>query len=94
MSQLTICITIFIVSLVLYAINKWPMGVVGLLTILAISITGCLPAKDVLSYFGDKNLIMTVCMFVVSAGLSRTSFIERFSNLFVVLRVIRLKELC
>lgn len=39
MSQLTICITIFIVSLVLYAINKWPMGVVGLLTILAISIT-------------------------------------------------------
>lgn len=80
MSQLTICITIFIVSLVLYAINKWPMGVVGLLTILAISITGCLPAKDVLSYFGDKNLIMTVCMFVVSAGLSRTSFIERFSK--------------
>ncbi|MGN8817669.1 SLC13 family permease [Oribacterium sp. HCP28S3_H8] len=80
MSQLTICIIIFALSLVLYALNKWPMGVVGLLTMLAISATGCLSAKDVLSYFGDKNLIMTVSMFVVSAGLSRTSLIDKFSQ--------------
>ncbi|SEA84028.1 Di-and tricarboxylate transporter [Oribacterium sp. KHPX15] len=80
MSQLTICILIFVVSLILYGLNKFPMGVVGLMTMLAISITGCLPAKDVLGYFGDKNLVMTVSMFVVSAGLSRTSLIDKFSK--------------
>ena len=80
MSTLTACIIIFLLSLILYATNKLPMGIVGMLTVLALSVTGCLTAKEALAYFGNNNLIMTVSMFVVSAGLSRTSLIDRFSD--------------
>lgn len=80
MNSLTICIIIFLLSLTLYAANKLPMGVVGVLTILALSVTGCLDPKAALSNFGNNNLIMTCAMFVVSAGLSRTSLVDRFSN--------------
>lgn len=80
MTSLTICIAIFVISIILYATNRLPMGVVGLLTILALSLTNCLSAKEALSYFGNNNLIMTCAMFVVSAGLSRTSIVERFSG--------------
>ena len=80
MSTLTACIIIFVLSLILYATNKLPMGIVGMLTVLALSVTGCLTANEALAYFGNNNLIMTVSMFVVSAGLSRTSLIDRFSD--------------
>lgn len=79
-STMTICIIIFVVSLILYGLNKLPMGVVGMLTILALTLTQCLDAKSALTYFANKNVIMMACMFVVSAGLSRTSLIDRFSK--------------
>ncbi len=80
MSTLTICIIIFVVSMVLYALNKLPMGIVGLLTVLALSLTGCISPKEALTYFANANVVMTVSMFVVSAGLSRTSLVDRFSE--------------
>lgn len=79
MNSMTICITIFIVSLILYGMNKLPMGVVGLGTILALVLTKCLSEKAALTYFSNSNVIMMASMFVVSAGLSRTSLIDKFS---------------
>lgn len=80
MNSMTICIIIFVVSLVLYAINKLPMGAIGMATVLALMFTGCLDAKSALTYFSNKNVVMMACMFVVSAGLSRTSLVDRFSQ--------------
>lgn len=80
MSTMTICILIFVASLVLYAINKLPMGVVGMATLLALVLTKCLDAKSALSYFANNNVIMMASMFVVSAGLSRTSLVDKFSR--------------
>lgn len=80
MNTMAICILIFVVSLVLYAINKLPMGVVGMATLLALVLTKCLDAKSALSYFANNNVIMMASMFVVSAGLSRTSLVDKFSR--------------
>lgn len=79
MNTMTICIIIFVVSLVLYGLNKLPMGVVGLGTILALVLTKCLDGNAALTYFSNNNVIMMASMFVVSAGLSRTSLIDKFS---------------
>ena len=76
---MTICIVIFVVSLVLYAINKLPMGVVGMATLAALVLTKCLDQKAALSYFANNNVVMMASMFVVSAGLSRTSLVDKFS---------------
>ena len=78
-STMTICIVIFVVSLVLYAINKLPMGVVGMATLCALVLTKCLDQKAALAYFANNNVVMMASMFVVSAGLSRTSLVDKFS---------------
>lgn len=77
---MVLCIVIFVVSLALYAINKLPMGVVGMATVVALALTGCLAPDDALSYFANSNVVMMASMFVVSAGLSATSLVDRFSK--------------
>ena len=84
-SQLVICIVIFVASLILYGSNKFPMGAVGMATIVALVLTKCLDAKSALSYFANNNVIMMASMFVVSAGLSRTSLVDKFSKAVVKL---------
>ena len=80
MTPLTLCIIIFIISIVLYATNKLPMGVVGLMTLAALIVCGCMKESTALSYFANKNVILLLSMFVVSTGLSRTSLIDKFSD--------------
>ena len=41
-ATMSICIIIFVISLVLYGMNKLPMGVVGISTLLALVFTNCL----------------------------------------------------
>lgn len=80
MSTMTITIIIFVVTLILYGINKFSMGTVGMITMAALLVTGSLAPSDALGYFANKNVILMLSMFVVSAGLSRTSFLGKFSN--------------
>ncbi|MCD8370953.1 MAG: anion permease [Clostridiales bacterium] len=80
MNTIAICIIIFVISLILYGINKLPMGIVGLSTILALVFTKCLDSSSALTYFSNSNVIMMASMFVVSAGLSRTSLVDNFSK--------------
>ena len=79
-TQLIVCIVIFVISLILYGSNKLPMGTVGMATIVALVLTGCLDGKTALTYFSNSNVIMMASMFVVSAGLSRTSLVDKFSK--------------
>ena len=69
MSPLTICIIIFVISILLYATDKLPMGVVGLGTLAALILFGCMEEKEALTYFANKNVILLMSMFVVSTGL-------------------------
>lgn len=79
MSQITICIIIFLISLILYAVNKYSFGTIGMITMAALLVTGCLSPKDALTYFANKNVILMLSMFVVSESFTRTSMIDRFS---------------
>jgi len=81
--QLIICVVIFIVTLIMYALNKLPMGTIGMATIVLLVLTKCLDAKSALTYFSNNNVIMMASMFVVSAGLSRTSLVDKFSKAIV-----------
>ena len=85
MSTITIAILIFVVTLILYGVNKFSMGTVGMITMAALLVTGCLAPKDALGYFANKNVILMLSMFVVSAGLSRTTFLDAFSDTIVKL---------
>ena len=84
-TQLIICLVIFVLTCVGYMTGVWSLATVAMTSISALALTGCLTAKDALAYFSNNNVIMMAGMFVVSAGLSRTSLVDKFSKAVVKL---------
>ena len=80
MSQLTICLIIFFVTLALYASNIFPMSVVAILSLLAYVFSGCIDGATALSGFANTNTIVLLGMFIVAAGFNRTSFVDKLSQ--------------
>ncbi|MDR1428988.1 MAG: anion permease [Spirochaetaceae bacterium] len=80
MEPMTISIVIFAASIVLYALNIWPLGVTAMLSLLTLVFTGCLEAPKALAGIGSSNAVIIVGMFVVAAGLKRTSLIDQISG--------------
>ena len=79
MSSLIVCIIVFVLSMLCFAWNKFPMGVTALSTMLVLVFTNCLKAKDALAGFSNANNIVIITMFIVAAGLNRTHFIDTLS---------------
>lgn len=80
MSQLTICLIIFIVTLALYAANILPMSIVALLSMCAYVLSGCVDSATALGSFANPNTIVLLGMFIVAAGFNRTTFVDKLSQ--------------
>lgn len=85
MNTLTICIVIFVISMLCFAWNKFPMGLTALASMVLLVLTGCLDGKEALSGFSNTNNIVIASMFVVAAGLNRTQFIDKLSDKIVAI---------
>lgn len=59
-------------AVVLFVSNRLPVGVVAILTALALYGTGVLPVEQALAGFGDPVVIFVASLFVVSEGLDAT----------------------
>ena len=79
-TQLVICLIIFVLTCIGYMTGVWSLGTVAMTSIAALSLTGCLTAKDALSYFSNNNVIMIGAMSVVAAGFNRTQFCTNLAN--------------
>jgi sodium-dependent dicarboxylate transporter 2/3/5 len=73
-TQLLLCLIIFVLTCIGYITSVWSLGTVAMLSVAALSLTGCLEAKDALAYFANSNVIMIGAMSVVAAGFNRTRF--------------------
>ena len=80
MSPLTICLIIFALTVAGYCSGVWSLATVSLLSMFALTVTGCMSAKDALTYFGNSNVIMIGAMSVVAAGFNRTRFCTNLAN--------------
>lgn len=74
-TSMIVCIVIFVLSLVSYGLNKIPIALTSLLTLMALVLTGCLDGTAAISYFGTSNTVIMVSMCVVASGFGRTSFV-------------------
>ncbi len=79
-TQLMICLVIFALTCAGYITGIWSLGTVSMLSIIALSVTGCLEAKDALSYFSNSNVIMIGAMSVVAAGFNNTKFCRNLAD--------------
>ena len=79
-TQMIICLVIFVLTCAGYMTGVWSLGTVAMTSLVALSLTGCLTAKDALGYFANSNVIMIAAMSVVAAGFNRTKFCTNLAN--------------
>ncbi len=79
-TQMIICLIISVLTIIGYLSAKLPMGVVAMTSLVLFYLTGCITADDAASYFGNQNLWLCVCMFIVSAGFTRTQFVKKLAQ--------------
>lgn len=80
MSQLTICLIIFVLTVIGYCTNIFSLGTTAILSLIALSVTGCLTPSAALAYFANNNVIMIAGMCIVAAGFNRTQFCARMAK--------------
>lgn len=73
-AQLIICLVIFVLTCAGYLTGVWSLATVSMASVAALTLTGCLAAKDALACFSNGTVIMIAAMSVVAAGFSRTRF--------------------
>ena len=81
MSQMTICLLIFIFMIIMFIMNKIPMSCTSMAVLILLVLTGCIDFKTALGYFGNTTVITMASMFIVAAGLTRTQMITHISKL-------------
>lgn len=74
MSQLTVCLIIFVLTIIGYCSGKFSLATFAITALMAFVLTGCLEAKEALACFGNSNVVMIAGMCVVAAGFNRTRF--------------------
>ncbi|MDD3251103.1 MAG: SLC13 family permease [Lachnospiraceae bacterium] len=79
-TQIVICLIISLLTVIGYLSNRFPMGVIALTSLCAFYLTGCIDTVDAMSYFGNQNLWLCVCMFVCSAGFTKTQFVKNMAK--------------
>lgn len=80
MSQLAICLIIFAVTVAGYCSGLYSLATISLTSFMALTITGCLEAKEAIGYFANSNVIMIAGMCVVAAGFNRTQFCTNLAD--------------
>ena len=81
MSQMALCLTIFVLTLLGFAFgsSRVSITVISLISMLVMVLTGCLGASDALGCFANSSAILMASMFVVAAGLNRTQMVNKIS---------------
>ena len=80
-TQQMICIGIFLITLVFYVSNKFPLPLVSMTSMVALTLTGCLSPESALSVFSNSSAIIMGSMFIIAGGLNRTQMVHKVTNL-------------
>lgn len=80
MSQLTICLIIFAITVCGYCSGLYSLATISQVALMALTLTGCLEVKEALGYYSNSNVIMIAGMCVVAAGFNRTAFCTNLAN--------------
>jgi di/tricarboxylate transporter len=76
MSPIAITLVLLFVAVILFATEKIPVDVVGLLLVIGLVLTGVLTAQEGLSGFGDNVIIIIGGLFVLTGGLVKTGIVD------------------
>ena len=73
-TQLIVCLVIFALTCAGYIAGVWSLATIAMISVAALSLTGCLSAAEALSCFANGTVVMIGAMSVVAAGFGKTRF--------------------
>lgn len=76
MSPIAIVLILLVVALVLFATEKIPVDVVGLILVICLVLSGVLTAKQGVAGFGDDIIVTIAGLFVLTGGLIKTGIVD------------------
>ncbi|QQS42759.1 MAG: SLC13 family permease [Acidobacteriota bacterium] len=76
MSPIVIVLILLIVALVLFATEKIPVDVVGIILVICLVLTGVLTARQGVQGFGDDIIVTIAGLFVLTGGLVKTGLVD------------------
>lgn len=82
-SDLIMVLSLLVVSVAMFAINRPRMDVVALLMIVALPLTGVITVGEALAGFSDPNVVLIAALFVIGEGLVRTGVAQRLGDLLI-----------
>jgi len=76
MSPIAITLLLLVVAVILFATEKIPVDVVGILLVIGLIMTQVLTVQEGLSGFGDNIIIIIGGLFVLTGGLVKTGIVD------------------
>ncbi|HUF02597.1 MAG TPA: SLC13 family permease [Aridibacter sp.] len=76
MSPVSIVLILLFVALVLFATEKIPVDVVGIILVICLVLTGVLTASQGVQGFGDDIIVTIAGLFVLTGGLVKTGIVD------------------
>ena len=76
MSPIAITLILLLVAVVLFATEKIPVDIVGILLVIGLVMTGILNVNEGLSGFGDNIIITIAGLFILTGGLVKTGIVD------------------
>lgn len=76
MSPIAITLLLLVVAIILFATEKIPVDVVGLLLVMALVITQVLTVQEAVAGFGNEIIITIAGLFVLIGGLTKTGLVD------------------
>ncbi|MET0752229.1 MAG: SLC13 family permease [Pyrinomonadaceae bacterium] len=76
MSPIAITLILLLVALVLFATEKLPVDIIGVILVIALVMTGVLTVQEGFSGFGDNVIIIIGGLFILTGGLIKTGLVD------------------
>jgi len=83
MEAFTITLIILLATIIAFITGRIPFSIISTGIILAFIITGVLSPEQAFAVFINKNVVMFTAMFVIGAGLTKTSVLAKVENLVI-----------
>src|ERR1051325_2144100 len=74
--QIAIVLTLLVVALILFSLERIPIEVVSILLVMALVITNTLTASEAFAGFGNDIVITIAGLFILTGGLAKTGVID------------------
>ncbi len=72
--------SVLVVTLVLFAWNKWRYDVVAIMALLVVALTGLVPPQDVFSGLGHPAVVTVAAVLVISRGLLNSGVVDTLAR--------------